>query len=74
MITRWRFEKSWHVSRLRFSEVVHWPRRGQVERPHERVPHTALVCRMVLNERLHVALERYRVGLQGCPQDTLGAG
>ena len=61
-------------SNLGLVDVVDWPRRREVERPHERVSDPALVCRVVVDERLHVALELDGVRLQGGPQDALGAG
>lgn len=53
-------------------EVVYRPGSYEVERSHEGVSDAPLVRRVVVNERLHVALEGHGVSLQSCPQNPLG--
>ena len=50
------------------------PRSREVKRSHERVSDAALVPRVVVDERLNVALKLDGVSLQGGPKDAFGAG
>lgn len=59
-------------SYLGLGEVMYWPGSHKVKRSHKGVPHAPLVCRVVVYERLDVALEGDGVSLQSCPQDPFG--
>lgn len=60
-------------SYLGLGQVVYGPGSHKVERSHKGVSHATLVRRVVVNERLYVALEGDGVSLQSGPQDALGA-
>lgn len=53
-------------------EAVYGPGSHEVKRSHEGVSDAPLVRRVVVDERLDVALERHGVGLQSCPQNPFG--